>query len=158
MADALTDLHAALRAEAEACAELVEILSTEERALCAGDADAVETIVTRKTTQLQVVETLSRRRATLASTADVALTQTGVLAPASASREQEELAGCWNALRVVAARARSLNDRNGRLILRRQHHYESALAFLLRAAGRASGYDAQGRPAHGTSGRKLAAV
>lgn len=71
---------------------------------------------------------------------------------------EEAARDTWQALLALAARARALNETNGRLIAERLAHNRQALAVLLAAADQAALYGPDGQPRPLGGGRSLGSV
>lgn len=147
-------LAEALRAECVGYRALVTVLEAERDALAAADADALPGLAARKLGHVSSLQAVCRTR-------DDGLARAGYANMAMALATEVDGGAAraeWAMLLSLAAKAKRLNDVNGRVVARLQRHFDGALCALLHAAGLPPVYGADGRPDPVRAPREIATI
>lgn len=136
----------ALAAEIAAWEALLQVLDIESRALCRLDADAIIDAAAAKQRHVQALEELAHARSPDPAANDPEFGDDSLAAWLRGDTNVTATPAEWNELKAIAGRACVANARNGRLLSRQRKHFEQSRAALLRAAGAAPVYGADGRP------------
>ena len=132
-------------AEADALDEFVQLLETEQEALAAGEIDRLLPLAEQKNLSAGRLADMARQRNQALGAAALAADRVGMDAwlarhPGAAAVRRD-----WERLLGAAARARNLNELNGRLIAERVRHNQQALAALMAAGEQAALYGPDGQ-------------
>ncbi len=124
-----------LRAEISRLGEFIDLLQREQELLIRGDTEALLLLSENKTALANALAALSQARE--------GQLVTDAHTPA------------WQTLRELAAKAKNLNETNGKLIGLHLQHNQQAFAVLMAAANRAMNYGPDGQQKIGLGGRIL---
>jgi flagellar biosynthesis protein FlgN len=143
-----------LSQEVQTLRSFIALLSDEQRLLVSGSAEGLTALAEEKT---RTATTLGR----LAASRDQELAHLHFPAGRAGmdawilTNEGSPRKGDWDQLLHLAAKSRSLNDENGKLITLHLRHNQQALSVLMAAADQTSTYGPDGHPRQGTPGRSL---
>lgn len=144
--------------EAAQLRDFLDLLEQEQKALAVGDIERLLPLASRKTELFGRLAQLGEARSRALAAAGLAADRKGM---ESWLERHPELGGAkreWQAFLVLAEKARSLNQTNGKLIATRLANNQQALSTLMAAANQAELYgpDGQAKPLGG--GRSLGSV
>lgn len=122
-----------LAAEAGAASAFVRLLETEQEALKAGNADALQAIIENKTSAAGELGALAAARNAILAAAGLPDDRAGTEAWLAANANDGSARAAWDKLLDLAAEARELNRLNGELIRLRMSHNAQMLQSLLAA-------------------------
>ena len=141
-----------VEAELNLLERLSAVLAHEQELLIAGDADALVTLTTDKSTLYRGLQDCHDGIALL-------LGQVGLQPSAESIRQLAkdlpETLERWERIRLLGSEVRTQNELNGKLIVERMQHNQAALTALLAAADQPALYDAAGTARPGSRGRHL---
>lgn len=133
MAKALNNvaqLHQALTEEAQAIQQFVDLLSTEQKALSAGDTDELPALAENKSKLADHLNQLAERRNVMLVALGFSDNREGIEAWCSQHPAEEWTANTWASILKLAREARELNRLNGELIQLRMNATAAALEAL----------------------------
>lgn len=131
----------------------VELLEEEQKALVEGVNDALPALADRKTLMSNELLACEQERARHQVRAGVGADKASIAAWLSQSAPDAAVE--WTAFLELVARAKELNDLNGRLIGERMSNNQQAIHALMAAANRTATYGPKGQSLTGNVSRSL---
>lgn len=132
----------------------IDLLGQEQALLAAGSTDGLTGLAAEKSTVALELGRLASARDGELARLNLPQGRAGmdawILTDAGAPSEDH-----WVSLLLHAAKARTLNESNGKLITLQLRHNQQALAVLMAATDQAATYGPDGHPRSGTGGRSL---
>ncbi|MFK7974607.1 MAG: flagella synthesis protein FlgN [Halioglobus sp.] len=138
------DLATLLAHEVDCLQRLLSTLELERVALTTADIDKLERITPAKNAAMAEQTELALQRNRFLADHDYDPSNDGLLACISASDSAAELAASLESLAQYAEVCQQLNRENGRLILQKQQHTQSALNILRQNADQGPTYSGRG--------------
>lgn len=138
--------------EAALLRAFLALLEREETLLIAGEADALLALTQEKSQRHQQLQRVHNDRALLLGRLQRPNDEASIR---ELCRPLPDTLACWDEIRELARNAQHRNESNGKLIVERMQHNQSALTVLLTAAGQPPLYNAAGMTRPRSSGRHL---
>lgn len=142
-----------LAQEAKLLGRFVELLEQEQKALVDGANEALPDLAAQKTQMSEQLISHEQDRARVQSQAGIGADKGKIAVWLTAT--SPEAAGEWESFLELVARAKALNELNGRLITERLNNNQQAIHALMAAANRTATYGPKGQSLTGNFSRSL---
>ncbi|KON80266.1 flagellar protein FlgN [Azoarcus sp. PA01] len=148
----LQRLATLIDSEAALLRAFLALLEREEALLITGDADTLLALTEEKSQRHRQLQRVHNDRALLLGRLGRPNDEASIR---ELCRALPDTLTCWDEIRELARNAQHRNEINGKLIVERMQHNQSALSVLLAAAGQPQLYNATGMTRPRSSGRHL---
>jgi flagellar biosynthesis protein FlgN len=161
LSPAHTGMPQGLARECQVLGAFIDLLQREQRALIACDSSQLVEFAAQKSALAKELHGLEQQRASLLQAENLPTSAEGMrvwIAKQAKSDPDRNQSAAWKDLQLNAARARSLNEINGKLIAAQLNHYKNQIDALHSAAFSQQVYDASGATRCLTHSRTLTAA
>jgi flagellar biosynthesis/type III secretory pathway chaperone len=131
-------------------------LENERAALEKQDVDAIAAVVDHKSSYIERLQVLDRRRDDLCQVLGFASGPDQMQQLINWCDDNEQIGNQWQQLMNIAAESRAINMTNGAIIRARQHQFEASLSVLRGVMPGLETYGRQGAESHDYSCRTIA--